>query len=61
VLHGVTTSHWPHVFARASTANNIPIDITLTEKMKKLIGYEENEQQVEFVLNQDFLSPGYYG
>jgi len=58
--HGVTTSHWPHVFSRASTKVDIPIEMALTEKMKKLIGYEENEKEVEFVLNKDFLSPGYF-
>merc|ERR1712243_506769 len=55
VLHGVTTNHWPHEFSRASTKLDIPIKMTLTEKMRKLIGYEENEKDEEFVLNQDFL------
>jgi len=60
VLHGVTTSHWPHVFSRASTKTHFPIDITLTEKMKNLIGYDDNEPDAEFVLNKDFLTPGYF-
>jgi len=60
VLHGVTTNHWPHVFSRASTKSEFPIDITLTEKMKKLIGYSDNEADAEFVLNKDFLTPGYF-